>query len=204
MAYDKKKKKGYRKGAIVGTSEYSKRAYKKGGVVGTSDYSKHAYQDGGIVKQYSKKRKGYSDHGDGQGSHKGAPRNSSTQVIKGREYGKRKGYGDHEGSRVSFSNIGGNAGNKEKFSIRPGWNDHGVEHAYEDGGVVQSRLNALEDLRDQMAAMGGEALSKFNPKAYEDGGIVESEDGEDESKSESSINLDDLSRDQLIELLKNR
>ena len=209
---------GYRKGGVVGTPDYSKQSYDRGGVIGTSEYSKkpryehggmakkkkNAYQDGGVVKQYTKKRKGWDDMGDGMDKHYYSGGGISNQVIKGKEYGSRKGWGDHEGSRLTFKNIGGNAGNKEKFSKRQGWNDHGVEHAYQDGGIVSARLNALEDLRDQMASIGGESLNNFNPNAYEDGGIVEDHGREDESENESSIDLDDLSRDQLIELLKNR
>ena len=190
----KKKKSPYKKGGVIGTAEYSKRAYKKGGVVGTSDYSKNAYQDGGVVK-----RKGYSD---GEGKRL-SYKNSADHSYDGKAYGGRKGWGDKEGSRIGYSQRGGSAQNSEKFKKRRGYSDHGVEHAYEDGGVVgAAKRSALMGLKAQMMEMGGDSLfdSLDNPNAYEDGGIVESHEEENDNEDSGSA-YDELTREELIRLL---
>lgn len=235
-----KKKKGYKKGGVVGTSEFSEHSYEKGGVVGTAEYSKRKYKKGGIAKPKFKdggivKRKGW---GDKEGS-KGSYKNSADHSYDGKAYGSRKGWGDKEGSKGSYSQRGGSAQNSDKFKKRRGYSDHGVEHAYEDGGIVrQARLDALESLHDQMSDLSSGSLNAYkdggvvqasvlakdkkglkkglskaaellgeqgiltdkDKKKYEDGGIVES----DEGYEEDSDGYNNLSKEDLLKLLRNQ
>ena len=135
--------------------------------------------------------------------------------------------GTAEYSQRSFQ-TGGVVGTPE-YSKRTGYKHGGIskkkKNAYEDGGIVKdyfkkgqseekssgsknsvaARINALEDLRDQMSSMGGESLSKSmkSPKedAYEDEGHMESSD---DYASEEKSEFDELSKEQLIALLKNK
>ena len=92
---------------------------------------------------------------------------------------------------------------------RAGWNDTG---RYEDGGIVgdkedQARLKALKQLEQDMAILGGESLFGELKQKFKDGGIVESEleiEEVEEDNSSNSIDFDELSRSELIELLKRR
>ena len=104
------------------------------------------------------------------------------QKISGKEYGKRKGWGDKEGSKMSYNPRGGSAQNTNKYKSRQGWSDHGVEHAYEDGGIVgAAKKEALMQLRSQMQELGGSSLSdSLSGNNYEDGGIVSSERSSEE------------------------
>ena len=203
------KKKGYKKGGVVGTSEYSKGNYERGGVVGTAEYSKKKYKKGGIAKpKYQDggivKRKGWGDDEGSRLSYK----NSADHSYDGKAYGGRKGWGDKEGSRIGYSQRGGSAQNSEKFKKRRGYSDHGVEHAYEDGGVVkrQARLDALENLHDQMSEMSNGSLNE-----YKDGGVIEAKvmpKAEDrdtvDSEHEDSDGYESLSKEDLLRLLRNQ
>ena len=183
-----------------------------------------------------KKRKGW---GDKEGKRK-SYKNSADHSYNGKSYGSRKGWGDKEGSRISYSQRGGSAQNSDKFKSRRGYSDHGVEHAYEDGGIVgAAKRNALMDLKSKMTSMGGDSLfdsisntenayknggvvkasviakdeeglkkglkkaAKMMGGKYEDGGIVESNEYE-EHMEDSHDRFDELSREELLALLKNR
>ena len=78
---------------------------------------------------------------------------------------------------------------------------------YEDGGVVgnmadQARLNALKALEIDMAQVGGETLFQ----RFEEGGLVRSQDEyeSEETENEEDGSYGDLSRSELIELLRSR
>ena len=83
---------------------------------------------------------------------------------------------------------------------------------YEDGGIV-AKKKALVNLKNAMSAMGGnsltESLASTSESNFQDGGVVKasaSDITEDviEAKDEQESNLDDLSREELIQLLKNK
>jgi hypothetical protein len=155
-----KKKKGYKSGGVVGTTEYSQSAYKNGGI------AKKKYQDGGIVET------------------EGSTMSEKENESKGASSAKRNAL---KGLKESMASMGGNSlfdsiDNKD---------------AYKDGGVVKASVIAKdkEGLKE-----GLKKASKMMNK-YEDGGIVEANDGESE---DSGSAYDDLSKEELIRLLKNK
>ena len=88
---------------------------------------------------------------------------------------------------------------------RKGYSDTGK---YEDGGIVtdkstQARLNALKSLEADMAAIGGETLFQ----RFEEGGLVKSQkeyESDEYESEEKNYGYEDLSRSELIALLRNR
>lgn len=167
------------------------------------------------MKEYFKKRKGWSDSKDGYDK-KEYKHQSADQVIKDREYGKRKGWGDKESVKKYKHHSGFGQPSGAKYAKRKGWSDSGdggyqydgKKLKYEDGGVVglegEAKREALISLRNQMQELSGSSLSSSLNKSnrYEDGGIVERHD--DEFEGESTSAYDELSREELIKLLKNR
>lgn len=155
------------------------------------------------MKEYFKKRKGWGDSKDGYDKKEYKPQ-AADQKISGREYGKRKGWGDKESVKKYGGAKGQGYPKGAKYAERSGWDDSGdggyqydgKKLKYEDGGVVKNpKMEALLALRSQMEQLGGPDLNEA-PR-YEDGGVVESH-----SEDESSIDLDELSREELIRLLK--
>ena len=146
-----KKKKGYNKGGVLGTSEYGKKPkYKKGGVIGTASYGKAPkYEDGGIV-------------GD-------AKRNALMDL------------------KAKMTGMGGD-------SLISSLSNKG-ENAYKDGGVVKASVIAKDE---KGLKEGLKKASKILNQKYEDGGVVESNE-----EFESGDDFADLSKEELIELLRN-
>lgn len=161
------------------------------------------------MKEYYKKRKGWSDKKDGYDKKEHKPQ-AADQNISGREYGKRKGWGDKESVKKYKGAKGQGYPKGPKYANRPGWDDSsdgghkydGKKLNYEDGGIVgEAKREALLSLRSQMEELGGSSLSDSlkGSNNYEDGGVVESHESE-----ESTTSFDELSREDLIKLLKNR
>lgn len=195
------------------------------------------------------KRGGWSDMSDGYDRHEYGYKEGFGDVADGM-YKEREGWGDmgdgKYGKKIKYSPRGGSAQNSDKFKSRRGWSDHGVEHRYQDGGIVGAKMNALNNLKDQMSSMGGDSLfDSLNENAYKDGGVVKTsviakdkkslkkglkeasqmmgnkykdggmkyEDGgivgseyesEESEFEDSDDRYSDLSREELLALLKNR
>lgn len=220
MPYKKDKVK-YRKGGVVGTAEYSKRPrYEYGGIVKKKvDPKRRGWSD--HKDGYEKHEQGYKDIGGNAGGKEQYPKRSGWSDSKD---GKEK-------REHSYKQRGGSAQNASKFKKRKGYSDHGdgsEKHHYEDGGVVKAKRNALHDLKNRMNEMGGKSLfdSLDNSNEFHDGGIaakvvakdkkglkeglkkaaqfLDKKKYEDGGIVDSDNSYDDLSREELLELLRNK
>lgn len=75
------------------------------------------------------------------------------------------------------------------------------ENAYKDGGVVKASVMAKDE---KGLKKGLKKAAKMMGNNYEDGGIVSSDESSDYESEDSGSRYDGLSREELLELLKNR
>lgn len=152
------------------------------------------------------KRKGWSDSSSPKFQGGYGEKKEKDYQYSGPKPEKRSGWSDS--SVYKYENKNDKYPAKKPFPKRKGWSDEGMPR-YEDGGVVQSkdamkqeaRINALKTLEQDMALLGGESLFQ----RFEDGGIVKAKiDFENDFEDESDDSYDELSRSELIELLRRR
>lgn len=163
-------------------------------------------------------RKGWNDHGaDPRKSRNKGSAGVGGQAGSNKKFAKRKGFNDHgsdpRSSRHKGSaGVGGNVGSGKKFNKRKGWDE---KPRLEDGGIVQdqAKYSAVQNLRNAMAKIDGDNFTN----AYANGGVVANQESssriEDKldqvqealgSKKNEEENIDDLSREELLERLRNR
>lgn len=126
------------------------------------------------------------------------------------------GYGPHKGSKeMSYP--------KDMYKKRKGYSDYGDGYSkmrYEDGGVVESletqaKRAAVQKLREFMSNQGGQGLKQN----FENGGIVAKVSAPDpkglveglekaaqimKDRTEMDHDYDEMTKEELIEMLKNR
>lgn len=183
---DKHESYQYSKGA---SADHSYTGRKFGDRPGWSDKdpSQHQYKDlgGGPegTKKY-KKRKGFSDYGDGSETH----RYQDGGIVSSMKIKAKKNALLDLKSRMS--ELGGDS----LFETL----DNSSKDEYKDGGVVKASIIA----KDKKGLKKGlkKAVEMLGTPRYEDGGIVASS----EQNEESNDNFDNLSKEELVELLRNK
>lgn len=157
---------------------------------------KYSYRGGGVVKE---SRGGIADADTG---------GRMSRHIEG-------GYGPYPGDKGMYPT--------KKYKKRKGYDDHGDAHYYEDGGIVgleaEAKRAAIKSMRDTMGKLGGRSLTDNLEQKFAHGGIVAKISAKDpesfmeglekakeimEHHEEMEDDYDEMSKEELIEMLKRR